>query len=187
MIRVDITPRPSRTVARVPAAARPAILDGVRDVLVRTARETDLEALVSLYRELMDDDGPAAQPNDVQGSLDAMAAIGRDPARHLLVGEVAGEVLGTVDLLIAPNLTHHCEPWAIVENVVVASRARRRGVGQALMDRAFEIARREGCYKVQLISGMQRGPAHLFYEDLGMEPRAQGFKIYLDGAPVARA
>ncbi len=40
------------------------------------------------------------------------------------------------------------------------------------------------------MSAMERGPAHAFYRDVGMEPRAQGFRIYLDGstsAPVSSA
>jgi GNAT superfamily N-acetyltransferase len=154
----------------------------VSDVRVREADAGDLEQLVGLYAELMDGDRPGAQPSDAVASLPAMAAILADPARHLLVATIAAEVLGTVDLLIAPNLTHHCEPWGIVENVVVAGRARRKGIGRALMLRAIEIAQGAGCYKVQLMSGLERGPAHEFYRDIGMEPRAQGFKIYLDGS-----
>ncbi len=152
------------------------------DVRVREAEHGDLEQLLALYRELMDGDRPAAQPGDVASSTSAMRAILADPARHLLVGTVAEDVLGTVDMLIAPNLTHHSEPWAIMENVVVAKRARRSGVGRALMSRAIEIASGAGCYKVMLMSGMDRGPAHDFYQAVGMEPVAQGFKIYLDGS-----
>ncbi len=55
-------------------------------------------------------------PADVAGSRASMEAILADPARHLLLATVDGEILGTVDLLIAANLTHHCEPWAIIEN-----------------------------------------------------------------------
>lgn len=149
---------------------------------VREADAGDLEALVGLYGELMDGDRPAAQPSDASASLPAMRAIAADPARHLLVAAIDGELLGTVDLLIAANLTHHCEPWAIVENVVVARSARRMGIGRALMARAVDIASAAGCYKVQLMSGMNRGPAHDFYREIGMEPVAQGFKIYLDGS-----
>lgn len=155
------------------------------DVLVREADARDLEQLVGLYTELMDGDRPGARPSDAAGSSSAMDAIVADPARHLLVATIDAKVLGTVDLLIAPNLTHHCEPWGIVENVVVAGRARRKGIGRALMSRAIEIARAAGCYKVQLMSGMERGPAHAFYRSIGMETRAQGFKIYLDGSSAA--
>ena len=51
---------------------------------------------------------------------EAIEEIVADPARSLLVAEIDGELVGTVDVLIAPNLTHHAQPWALVENVVVA-------------------------------------------------------------------
>jgi ribosomal protein S18 acetylase RimI-like enzyme len=84
-----------------------------------------------------------------------------------------------VDVLIAPNLTHYAQPWALVENVVVADDVRRRGAGRAMMLRAIEIAQEAGCYKVNLISGNERTGAHDFYRSLGFEAIGQGFKTYL--------
>jgi GNAT superfamily N-acetyltransferase len=157
------------------------MLGNMGEIVVREAEVRDLDALLALYRELMKGDRPA-QPGGAELSLPVLETMLSDPGRHLLVGTIGEEVLGTVDLLIAANLTHHCEPWAIVENVVVAEGARRRGVGRALMEHAFALSRAAGCYKVQLMSGMDRGPAHSFYEGVGMGPVAQGFKVYLDGA-----
>ncbi len=148
------------------------------ELVVREAKLDDLDRLVALYLELMDDQ-PSAQPGDADGSRPVLETMLDDPARHLLVATIDAEVVGTIDLLIAENLTHHGEPWAMIENVVVTARSRRSGVGRALMEHAFGIARTAGCYKVQLMSGMDRGPAHSFYEGVGMGPVAQGFKIYL--------
>ena len=148
------------------------------DVQVREARITDLDALTALYEQLS---GPLAEPlpDPPPDPGEVLAQIVSDPARSLLVAELDGELLGTVDLLIAPNLTHHAQPWALVENVVVADRARRRGVGRALMLRAIELAREAGCYKVNLISGNQRTGSHDFYRSVGLEAVGQGFKTYL--------
>ena len=81
---------------------------------------------------------------------------------------------------MVPNLTHGCEPWAIVENVIVASAARRTGVGRALLGHLIELARKAGCYKLQLVSGKHRAEAHEFYRSMGLDAVAEGFKIYLD-------
>jgi GNAT superfamily N-acetyltransferase len=116
---------------------------------------------------------PQPDPHEV------LERIRADPARSLLVAELDGEVVGTVDVLIAPNLTHHAQPWALVENVVVDERARRLGAGRALMLRAIELAREAGCYKVNLISGNERTGAHDFYRSLGFEAIGRGFKTYL--------
>jgi ribosomal protein S18 acetylase RimI-like enzyme len=67
----------------------------------------------------------------------------------------------------------------LVENVVVAAAARRAGVGRELMRAALDLARRAGCYKVQLLSRADRAAAHAFYESAGFRPTAAGFRAYL--------
>jgi ribosomal protein S18 acetylase RimI-like enzyme len=148
------------------------------DVLVREATSDDLDALIELYQQLtgpLDEPVPEPLPNP----REAIEQIIADPARSLLVAQLDGEVVGTVDLLIAPNLTHYAQPWALVENVVVAESARRCGAGRALMLRAIELSGEAGCYKVNLISGNERNGAHDFYRSLGFAATGQGFKTYL--------
>jgi GNAT superfamily N-acetyltransferase len=148
------------------------------DVRVREAASIDLDALMGLYEELtgpLDEPVPDPQPDP----REVLEQIMADPARSLLVAELGGTLVGTLDMLIAPNLTHYAQPWALIENVVVAERARRRGAGRVLMLRAIELARNAGCYKVNLISGNERAGAHEFYRRLRFEALGQGFKTYL--------
>lgn len=150
-------------------------MGGIR---VREATPSDLEALTRLYEQLTGsprEPAPGRRPDP----REVIEQILADPARSLLVAELDGQLVGTVDVLIAPNLTHHAQPWALVENVVVAESARRRGVGRELMLRALELAREARCYKVNLISGNERTGAHDFYRSLGFEAIGQGFKTYL--------
>ena len=95
----------------------------------------------------------------------------------LLVAEIDGEPVGTLHLIVVPNITHEGTPWAIVENVSVDAAHQRSGVGRALMEDAERRAREAGCYKVQLLSGEQRG-AGAFYERLGYEHAACGYRKY---------
>jgi GNAT superfamily N-acetyltransferase len=148
-------------------------------VLVRRARPADLEALLGLYEELAVGRAAAA-PTDLVTSQRSFAELLADQSRHLVVAIVDGRVVGTADLLVVANLTHHGKPWAIVENVIVADAFRRSGVGRELMQHLIELARGAGCYKLQLISGKQRTGAHALYEGLGLEPVAEGFKIYFE-------
>jgi len=153
-------------------------------VSVREADDGDLEGLLGLYEQLS---GPLAEPvpDPAPDPREVIARVVADPARSLLVAELDGRLAGTVDVLVAPNLTHHAQPYALVENVVVAESARRRGVGRALMLRAIELAREAGCYKVNLISGNERTGAHDFHRSLGFEAIGQGFKRYLNGREQA--
>ena len=109
-----------------------------------------------------------------------LAEILADPARELAVALRGGRLVGTADMLIVPNLTHRGEPWAIVENVIVAGAERRSGAGRALIEHLIELARAAGCCKLQLISGKHRAEAHEFYRGMGLTAVAEGFKIYFD-------
>jgi GNAT superfamily N-acetyltransferase len=148
-------------------------------VLVRRASPADIGALLPLYEELADGKRTAA-PADRLRAQAVLAEVLADPRRHLLVAVLEGELVGTADRLVVANLTHRGEPWAIVENVVVAASHRHRGVGRALMGDLIEIARAAGCYKVQLLAGKHRARAHVFYRTMGMEPIAEGFKLLFD-------
>lgn len=146
---------------------------------VREAQLADLDVLVKLYGELADD-VPSAAPGDLQSSRAALEAVLEQSGRHLLVCQREARVVGSADLVIVPNVTHRGTPWAIVENVVVARAARRQGIGRALFARISELARDAGCHKIALLSGKHRREAHAFYESLGYEPVAEGFKLYFD-------
>ena len=93
-------------------------------------------------------------------------------------------VVGTVDLIIVPNLTHGARPIGFVENLVVTTGRRGDGIGRALMADVMSRARTEGCYKVQLLSAIGRSGAHSFYEELGFEPSSRGYRRYLIGDRV---
>jgi GNAT superfamily N-acetyltransferase len=155
---------------------------GMTSVVVRSATQSDLGALLSLYEELAGSKLTAA-PSDRASSEPLLAEILADPRRELAVALLGGRLVGTADLLLVPNLTHRGEPWAIVENVIVAGGARRTGVGRALMGHLIELARGAGCFKLQLVSGKQRAQAHAFYRSMGLDAVAEGFKIYFDEQP----
>jgi GNAT superfamily N-acetyltransferase len=148
-------------------------------VVLRRASQADLDALLSLYTELAGAKLSAA-PGGRAGSEAVLAEILADPRRALTVAELDGRIVGTADILVVPNMNHHGQPWAIVENVVVADVARRKGVGRALMAHLIALARDAGCCKLQLLSGKHRAHAHALYRSVGLEAVAEGFKIYFD-------
>ena len=87
---------------------------------VRVARLDDAEALWELYSELADDRSEA-QPAGNESTREVLATVLDQTNRRLLVAETSdGQVVGTLDILIVPNLTHQARPWAV-------GRERRRG------------------------------------------------------------
>ena len=66
--------------------------------------------------------------------------------------------------------------------LVVATPARRRGVGRRLVAAAEEWARARGCVRMVVASGLQRADAHAFYERLGFEHSARRYSKALPPA-----
>lgn len=60
---------------------------------------------------------------------------------------------------------------SMIEDVVVDGSARRKGIGEALMQRAIELAREAGAEGVSLTSNPQREAANLLYQSLGFQLR----------------
>ena len=60
---------------------------------------------------------------------------------------------------------------SIIEDVVVDGSARRKGIGEALMQSAIELAREAGAEGVSLTSNPKREAANLLYQSLGFQLR----------------
>lgn len=142
--------------------------------MIRPAAEADLPALLALYSELHPDDPPLS----VERGLAIWRRIESQQGRTILVAESGGVVTGTTDCSVLQNLTRGGRPFMLVENVVVAASRRRTGVASQLFEAVIDLAVREDCYKVQLISRSDRADAHAFYESCGFEALAEGYRRY---------
>jgi GNAT superfamily N-acetyltransferase len=109
----------------------------------------------------------------------AFEAIEADPNQELLVAELEGEVVGTLQLIYLPSLSYQGRTRAQVESVRVLERLRGHGIGAQMMEWAIERARQRGCHLMQLTSHKSRVDAHRFYERLGFTKSHIGMKINL--------
>jgi ribosomal protein S18 acetylase RimI-like enzyme len=149
---------------------------------IREAIATDLPRLVELTAQLLDDPGEdyAATPEAYDR---AFAGIMADSRQTLFVAERDGVIVGSLVLVIVPNLGRHGRPYAILENIVTDAAHRSSGVGEAMMRHALALAEQAGCYKVALTSRLHRTDAHRFYERLGFHVGSHGFRIDLKDPP----
>ena len=144
---------------------------------VRPAGRSDLPGVLRVQRR--DPDlRPAAVSQRERTTWDRMLATG---GLTVYVATERDEVVGTVTLLLVPNLGYDCRPSAFVEAMVVAGPHRRRGVGRALIDRLLTDAAAAGCHKVQLLTHKRHATdgAHDFYRAVGFTAEAEGFRRYL--------
>jgi|SRR6266851_5128190 len=149
-------------------------------VVFRRATSDDLPAIVAL---LADDpigsgrESVGVHPDPCYGA--AFAAIERDPNQLLAVAEIAGKVIGCLQLSFIPGLTRRGMWRGQIEGVRIAGAERGTGIGRAMLLWAIEECRKRGCGLVQLTSDKRRAEAHRFYQALGFRATHEGYKLVL--------
>lgn len=102
-------------------------------------------------------------------------------ARALLVAEDAQGIVGTVQLVLAQpeNQPHRAD----VSKMLVHRRARRQGLGEALMRAAEQVAR--DCGKTLLVLDTASGDAERLYQRSGWQRcgTVPGFALWPQGGP----
>ena len=150
-------------------------------VVVRKAVERDIPRILELYRQLEITVSPleAGKQPATDDYKRIFGCINSFPGMDLVVAEDQGQVIGSLEILVVPNLSHKGLPWALVENVIVDEARRQAGVGRQLMEYAINRAKSAGCYRISLSSNNSRKDAHRFYEALGFKGSSIGFRLYL--------
>lgn len=140
---------------------------------IRDALGTDAEAIAGLYAVLCPGEPVCVLPWRIE-------EIRRDPNSHLLVLAEDGEVRATGFVTLCLDPMFGSQPYAVVENVVVAPTARGRGLGSALLGRIEGICVEARCSKIMLLSNAQRTRAHAFFAHQGYRGDiSRAFKKYL--------
>jgi GNAT superfamily N-acetyltransferase len=142
--------------------------------MIRLCVQSDLDGLLKLYRELRPND-PIIPESKLQYAWEDLL---NNPYVKIIVAEVDGELASACQLSICPTLTNGARPFGIVEHVITASKYRRRGLSQKVIEKALSLAWGLDCYKVMLLSGEGRVEAHKLYEKIGFKSGVErGFVI----------
>ena len=135
---------------------------------IRTLNKNDinseLQAQVStLYRQLNAD--------ITQLNLNTILADGRT----LLVVALDGEILVGMAMMARYKVLSGYK--GMIEDVVVSSEYRGRGIGRALMEKLLEHAKGNGLNDVLLFSGHHRTAAISLYKSLGFTLKESGLYV----------
>ena len=133
--------------------------------MIREAVASDLDALLELYLHLHE----TGVPEDGERLRAAWAKITADPDHHIIVCEQGGRIVASCVCVVVPNLTRGARPYALIENVVTHCDHRRQGHAIRCLDRAREIARAAGCYKIMLMTGAKDAATLDFYRRAGFD------------------
>lgn len=131
--------------------------------MIREAAKNDLDGLLRLYMQLHDDPMPEKNP-EIAGIWDRMR---KEKDHHIIVAEEDGKIVSSCVCVIIPNLTHNQRPYAFVENVITDRKYRGKGLATQCLNYAKEIAVKENCYKLMLLTGSKKESTLNFYRKAG--------------------
>ena len=131
--------------------------------MIREAVQSDLDAILELYLFLHED----RVPEKDEHLRETWMQIIQDPNHHLIVNVVDDKIVSSCVCVIIPNLTRNVRPYAFIENVVTHEDYRGKGYAEECLEYARQIAEKENCYKMMLLTGSKKQETLRFYEKNG--------------------
>ena len=142
-------------------------LKGGYDIFMVTIRPVTevTESLTDAYRVLIPQLSSSSNPPTGEA---LQRIIESDSAQILIAEDENGEILGTMTLIIF-QIPTGIRAW--IEDVVVDSSARGKGIGKKLNLAALELAKQAGAKTVDLTSRPARQEANQLYRSIGFAAR----------------
>ena len=131
--------------------------------MVREAVKEDLDELLNLYLFLHEKN----IPENSEHLENTWKTIIEDINHHIVVKEINGKIVSSCVCVIIPNLTRNIRPYALIENVVTNEEYRGKGYATECLNYAKEIAIKNNCYKMMLLTGTKSENTLAFYKNAG--------------------
>lgn len=131
--------------------------------MIREITENDFDGLMTLYMQLHDN----PMPEKTEEMMELWKKIIEDDNHHIIVAEEDDMIVSSCVCVIIPNLTHNQQPYAFVENVITDEKYREKGLATKCLNYAKNIALKENCYKLMLLTGSKQESTLNFYRNAG--------------------
>ena len=131
--------------------------------MLREAVKEDLKELLNLYLFLHEKN----IPENSEHLENTWKTIIEDINHHIVVKEINGKIVSSCVCVIVPNLTRNIRPYALIENVVTNEGYRGKGYATECLNYAKEIAIKNNCYKMMLLTGTKSENTLAFYKNAG--------------------
>ena len=132
-------------------------------IMVRETVKEDLDELLNLYLFLHEKN----IPENSEYLENTWKTIIEDINHHIVVKEINGKIVSSCVCVIVPNLTRNIRPYALIENVVTNDEYRGKGYATECLNYAKEIAIKNNCYKMMLLTGTKNENTLAFYKSAG--------------------
>ncbi|MBD5440851.1 MAG: GNAT family N-acetyltransferase [Treponema sp.] len=131
--------------------------------MVREAMKKDLDEVLRLYLFLHE----KSIPEQSEHLISTWNQIVDDENHHLIVNIIDNKIVSSCACVIIPNLTRGVRPYAFIENVVTHKDYRGKGYATECLHYARNIAVKQNCYKMMLLTGSKEPKTLRFYQNAG--------------------
>jgi len=153
-------------------------MDGMTGKIdIRDARSADAPSVVSLVREMAEEDGETSPITEtsVQAHL-------RDSGSGIVLAESDGRIIGLLSFSLRPSV-YHAAPACLVEMLFVRRDSRRRGAGGSLMERMLSKAGASGCAEISVSVMPGNDGAVRFYRRHGLTEEVMSLEKHFKRTP----
>lgn len=145
------------------------------EILIRPINQQDKSRWLELFKAYIE--FYKSQLSDAQYEL-TWQRINSDFNMHGLLAEVDGHIVGLAHYIFRPD-TWEIEDFCYLEDLYVDPKARKVGIGRALIKAVEEIAVAKGSKRLYWTTAPDNSVARSLYEKLAVSDRVQ-YKIYLN-------
>lgn len=145
----------------------------IGDVLLRASDDDDFEALLSLWRELMDlhvdlDTRFALSDNADQRFYNYLDTARAREDYRVRIAEIRGRIVGFAISCVLPNSPVYRARWiGYINDLCVTTSMRRRGIGEILVKDAAEWLEACGAESVEVYVAHHNQVARRFWRRMG--------------------
>jgi GNAT superfamily N-acetyltransferase len=143
------------------------------------ATHLDIPELVELLNSLFEQEAEFEPNSETQSK--ALSKIILDPKIGIiLIAKDDDKILAMVNLLFTES-TALGSKVALLEDMVVLSSSRGRGIGSQLIDYAISEAKKAGCKRITLLTDIENTKAQSFYQKKGfVKSKMTPYRLMLD-------
>ena len=143
------------------------------------ATHSDIPALVELLNSLFEQEAEFEPNSETQSK--ALSKIILDPKIGIiLIAKEDDKILAMVNLLFTES-TALGSKVALLEDMIVLSSSRGRGIGSQLIDYGISEAKKAGCKRITLLTDIENTKAQSFYQKKGfVKSKMTPYRLLLD-------
>ena len=143
------------------------------------ATHSDIPELVELLKSLFEQEAEF-EPNSETQSKALSKIILDSKIGIILIAKDDDKILGMVNLLFTES-TALGSKVALLEDMVILSSSRGRGIGSQLIDYAISEAKKAGCKRITLLTDIENTKAQSFYQKKGfVKSKMTPYRLLLD-------